>query len=285
MPGLAENVTRGLKGRPASAEEPPMTQLMEPRTPRRQRQRSRLRSVPTTENTSEPAAAAPKAPRGPVPRWRRVVPALAIATMVMAYVYASVPFTFAGAIECHQNGLTGTATVAPGTPAGTIIGDMNLRCAEAGSSRIAVAATVAAAAAVVGLAAAFAPTSAEVRARKGDGGPGDGTQVPEGGTWTVPAYDRDERDIDRTVGALSVEELAEMLGGLPVDFPTDLPGAARFETADLAGEDAGDKAHGAASETAEVAPIEMGPAPVAPVAPVTPVADEVAGGKGSRSTP
>ena len=103
--------------------------------------------------------------RPPVPLWRRVVPALAIAVMVMSYVYAVVPFTFAGAVECHQQGLSG-AKVAPGTPAGTIIGDVDLRCAEAGNSRIAVAGTAAAAALVVGLAGAFAPTNAEVRARR-----------------------------------------------------------------------------------------------------------------------
>ena len=135
-----------------------MTQLMETRP--KDRRASRLRSVPRPHENPEAGAA-----RAPVPLWRRIVPALAISVMVMAYVYATVPFTFAGAVECRQNGLSG-ATVAPGTPAGIIIGDVDRRCADAGNSRIAVAGTAAAMAAIVGLAGAFAPTSAEVRARQ-----------------------------------------------------------------------------------------------------------------------
>jgi hypothetical protein len=110
------------------------------------------------------------------------VPALAISVMASAYVYATVPFTFADAIECRQNGFSG-ATVAPGTPAGTLIGDVDLRCAETGNSRIAMAGITAGLAAVVGLAGAFAPTDAEVRARRG-GGSGDGNRAP-GGTRSV----------------------------------------------------------------------------------------------------
>ena len=135
-----------------------MTQLMETRP--KDRRASRLRSVPGPHENPGSSAN-----RAPVPLWRRIVPALAISVMVMAYVYATVPFTFAGAVECRQHGLSG-ATVAPGTPAGTIIGDVDQRCAEAGNSRIAVAGTTAAMAAVVGLAGAFAPTSAQVRARQ-----------------------------------------------------------------------------------------------------------------------
>ncbi|MGI8759379.1 MAG: hypothetical protein ACR2K0_08750 [Acidimicrobiales bacterium] len=102
--------------------------------------------------------------KAPVAAWRRIVPALAISVMAAAYVYATVPFTFAGAVECRQHGLSGAAP-APGTPAGTIIGDVNRRCADAGNSRMAVAGVTAALAAVIGLAGAFAPTDAEVRAR------------------------------------------------------------------------------------------------------------------------
>ncbi|CAN5253464.1 hypothetical protein BH24ACT1_BH24ACT1_03550 [soil metagenome] len=138
-----------------------MTQLMEPRS--KDRRAARLRSVPRPDESSG-AAARP----APVPLWRRIVPTLAISVIVMAYVYATVPFTFAGAVECRQNGLSG-ATVAPGTPAGTIIGDVNLRCAEAGNSRIAVAGTAAGLTAIVGLAGTFAPTIAEVRARQRTG--------------------------------------------------------------------------------------------------------------------
>ena len=154
-----------------------MTQLMEPRT--KDRHAPRLRSVPSDERDRGPATA-----KAPVPRWRRIVPALAISVMASAYVYATVPFTFAGAVRCHQHGLSG-ATVAPGTPAGTLIGDVDLRCAEAGNSRIAVAGVAAGMAAVVGLAGALAPTDAEVRARRG-GGSGDGNRAPEGAR-PVPA--------------------------------------------------------------------------------------------------
>lgn len=147
-----------LKPAAARAENSLMTQLMETRP--KDRRAARLRSVSPPQENREA-----RAPRAPVPLWRRIVPALAISVMVMAFVYATVPFTFAGAVECRQNGLSG-ATVAPGTPAGTIIGDVDRRCAEAGNSRIAVAATAAAVAAVVGLAGALAPTSAEVRARQ-----------------------------------------------------------------------------------------------------------------------
>lgn len=132
-----------------------MTQLME----------SPPRSATAAPSTARPQDGPEEVTKAPVPLWRRVVPALAVLVMVLSYVYATVPFTFAGAVECHQQGFSG-ATPAPGTPAGTIIGDMNLRCAEAGNSRIAVAGTAAVAAAVVGLAGIFAPTSAEVRARR-----------------------------------------------------------------------------------------------------------------------
>ncbi len=135
-----------------------MTQLMEPRA--KLHRAARLQAVPESEG--DVAAIAVK---NPVPRWRRVVPALAISVMAGSYVYATVPFTFAGTVECHQHGLSG-ATVAPGTPAGTLIGDVDLRCAETGNSRIAMAGVTAGLAAVVGLAGAFAPTDAEVRARK-----------------------------------------------------------------------------------------------------------------------
>ncbi len=102
--------------------------------------------------------------------------------MAVAYVYATVPFTFAGAVECRQLGLSGAAPAA-GTPAGTIIGDVNKRCADAGNSRIAVAAVAAALAAVIGLAGAFAPTDAEVRARSAVGLSDD-----EWARWEVRAF-------------------------------------------------------------------------------------------------
>lgn len=209
-----------------------MTQLMEPRTQRRRRHRPRLRSVAPPEETVEATIATvdddaetpAEVERPPVARWRRVVPSLAIAGIAMSYVYASVPFTFANAIECRQSVMSG-ATVAPGTPAGTIVGDMGRRCAETGSSRVAVAATAAAAAGVVGLAGAFAPTAAEVRARRG--GVGDGEGIPED-LWpdaaNLPAP-------NGPVGVLTVEELVEILGELPEDFPNAARVNTRFEVA------------------------------------------------------
>lgn len=149
-----------------------MTQLMEPRL--EDRPATQVRSAPQPDRQAGAA----------VPLWRRLVPALAISVMVMAAVYATVPFTFADAVRCNQHGLSG-ATAAPGTPAGTIIGDMNLRCAETGNSRIAIAASVAALAAALGLGAAFAPTTAEVNARRPIDSGADDRSV--GGTGAAPS--------------------------------------------------------------------------------------------------
>lgn len=118
---------------------------------------------------------------------RRVVPVLAVAVIVMAYVYATKPFTFAGAVECRPNGVAG-ASAAPGTPAGTVVGDVDKRCAEAGGSRQTTAGVTALLAAVVGVAGAVAPSRAEVEARRGQpsererpGGPG-----PDAGNCSPP---------------------------------------------------------------------------------------------------
>lgn len=144
-----------------------MTQLMEPRSTDRHAT-ARMRAVPSPER-------APARAKASVPLWRRVVPALAISVMVMSAIYATVPFTFAGVVECRQNGLSG-ATPAPGTPAGIVIGDVDQRCADAGNSRIAMAASAAVLAAVVGLAGAFAPTSTEIDGSRA-GGPRGGNRV------------------------------------------------------------------------------------------------------------
>lgn len=96
---------------------------------------------------------------------RKIVPVLAIAVIVIAYVYATVPFTFAGAVECRPSGVAG-ATAAPDTPAGTIIGDADKRCAEASGSRVATAGVTALMAAVVGVAGAVAPSRAELGQRR-----------------------------------------------------------------------------------------------------------------------
>lgn len=246
-----------------------MTQLMEPRTQRRHRYWPRLRSVASPEESVEATVATvdddaetpAEVERPPVPRWRRVVPGLAIAAIAMSYVYASVPFTFANAIECRQSVMSG-ATVAPGTPAGTIVGDMGRRCAETGSSRVAVAATAAAAAGVVGLAGAFAPTAAEVGARRGRG-PDDGEELledfwPDAGNLPVP---------HGPVGVLSVEELAEILGELPEDFPMAARVNTRFEVAEVdiptqaTDEPTEAMAIPVEDQDAPAGPIAMGPAP------------------------
>ncbi|HEV2768542.1 MAG TPA: hypothetical protein VGV63_12650 [Acidimicrobiales bacterium] len=108
---------------------------------------------------------------GPLPQHdsslrRRILPALAIAVIILAFVYATTPFTFAGAVECRPNGVAG-ATPAPGTPAGTVVGDPAKRCAEAAGSRVATAGVIALLAAVVGVAGAVAPSRAEIEARRG----------------------------------------------------------------------------------------------------------------------
>ncbi len=168
-----------------------MTQLMEPtRTGRHARSgRSRLRVVPDIDDGRSPRRRQVPRRRGSSPRRqvslhqqlplqrrialrRRIVPALAIAVIILAYVYATTPFTFAGAVECRPNGVAG-ATPAPGTPAGIVIGDPAKRCAEAGGSRLATAGVTALLAAVVGVAGAVAPSRAELDARR--------AAPPEGG--------------------------------------------------------------------------------------------------------
>ena len=117
---------------------------------------------------------------GPLPRRasslrRRLLPALAGAVIVMALIYATTPFTFAGAVECRPNGVAG-ATPAPGTPAGIVVGDAAKRCTEAAGSRVATAGVIALLAAVVGVAGAVAPSRAEIEGRR-DETPEDGDQA------------------------------------------------------------------------------------------------------------
>ncbi len=136
-----------------------MTQLMDPPTTQQPTERPpSLLSVPNMDEYLGPL------PQHGSSRRRRIVPALAIAVIIMAFVYATTPFTFAGAVECRPNGVAG-ATPAPGTPAGTIVGDVGRRCAEAGGSRLATAGVIAVLAAVVGVAGAVAPSRAEVQQR------------------------------------------------------------------------------------------------------------------------
>lgn len=161
-----------------------MTELMEPtrtrRHPRAARSRLRVVSDPGHDRPPSRRRRVPRPPRasGQPQAWRRravapdrrtslrrrIVPALAIAMIVMAYVYATVPFTFAGAVECRPSGIAG-ATAAADTPAGTIVGDADKRCAEASGSRVATAGVTAVLAAVVGVAGAVAPSRAELEQR------------------------------------------------------------------------------------------------------------------------
>lgn len=154
-----------------------MTQLMEPaRTdPQPPADLAGLPAVPETEDEGPSRRQAPRRrmpslryhvpPQRQVRMRRRIVPVLAMAVIVMAYLYATAPFTFAGAVECRPNGLAG-ATPAPGTAAGTVVGDVAKRCAEAGGSRQATAGVTALLAAVVGVAGAVAPSRAELDARR-----------------------------------------------------------------------------------------------------------------------
>ena len=106
---------------------------------------------------------------------RRIMPVLAIVVMVMAFLYATSSFTFAGAVECRRTGVAG-ATPAPGTPAGAVVGDAAKHCAETAGSRVATAAVTALLAAVVGVAGAVAPSRAEIEARRNEA-PRDGDQA------------------------------------------------------------------------------------------------------------
>jgi hypothetical protein len=161
-----------------------MTQLMEPTPTRRHAKagRARLRVVsgrdvdghrlrrrrrpdrPQASRRAETALRPDVSLQRRTALRRKIVPALAVAVIVMAYVYATVPFTFAGAVECRPRGVAG-ATAATGTPAGTIVGDVDKRCAEASGSRVATAGVTALLAAVVGVAGAVAPSRAEVGPR------------------------------------------------------------------------------------------------------------------------
>lgn len=147
-----------------------MTQLMDPPTTHQPTERPpNLLTIPNLDEYLGPLARHDSSLR------RRILPALAIAVIITAFVYATTPFTFAGAVECRPNGVAG-ATPAPGTPAGTVVGDAAKRCAEAAGSRVATAGVIALLAAVVGVAGAVAPSRAEVEARRNET-PGDGDQA------------------------------------------------------------------------------------------------------------
>ena len=93
-------------------------------------------------------------------RRQRVVPAVAAVVVVVAFVYALLPFTFAGVVECSAP--LGGSQAASDTPAGITLGNADVSCANTGGERLITAGVVAAAALVVGLAGAFLPSDEDV---------------------------------------------------------------------------------------------------------------------------
>ena len=90
---------------------------------------------------------------------QRVVPAVAAVIVAGALIYALLPFTFAGAVEC--SGALGGSQPAADTPAGTIVGNPDRACADTGGRRLVNAAVVGGAALALGLAGAFLPSDDE----------------------------------------------------------------------------------------------------------------------------
>ena len=93
-------------------------------------------------------------------RRQRLVPLVAAVVVVAALVYASLPFTFAGVVDC-SSALFGSQAE-PDTPAGVIVGNPNDACADTGGRRRVNAAVVGVAALAIGLAGAFLPSDDEV---------------------------------------------------------------------------------------------------------------------------
>ncbi|MDP9453526.1 MAG: hypothetical protein M3P97_09135 [Actinomycetota bacterium] len=87
---------------------------------------------------------------------QRYVPLAAAVVIVAVLVYALLPFTFAGTIECSSALLGSQAD--PATPAGAIVGNADTACADTGGRRLVNAAVIGAAALVLGLAGAFLPS-------------------------------------------------------------------------------------------------------------------------------
>lgn len=113
---------------------------------------------------------------------QRVVPAVAAVIVVGAFIYALLPFTFAGRVEC--SGALGGSGPAPDTPAGIIVGNPDLACADTGGRRLVNAVVVGGAALVLGLAGAFLPSDPPSGEESGDvlaGEPTDGQRHGHGG--------------------------------------------------------------------------------------------------------
>ena len=110
---------------------------------------------------------------------QRAVPAVAAVIVVGAFIYALLPFTFAGRVECSA--ALGGSAPAPDTPAGVIVGNPDQACADTGGRRLVSAVVVGGAALVLGLAGAFLPSdppsdekSGDVLAREPADGEGEG---------------------------------------------------------------------------------------------------------------
>lgn len=86
---------------------------------------------------------------------QRIVPAVAAVIVVAALIYALLPFTFAGAVECSA--ALGGSRADPDTPAGVIVGNPDQACADTAGRRLVNALVVGGAALVIGLAGAFLP--------------------------------------------------------------------------------------------------------------------------------
>lgn len=109
---------------------------------------------------------------------QRIVPAVAAVVILGALIYALLPFTFADTVEC--SGALGGSQPDPDTPAGVIVGNPDLACANTGGRRLVNAAVVGGAALVLGLAGAFLPSDEQ----SGDvlaGEPADGEGQRHGG--------------------------------------------------------------------------------------------------------
>ena len=112
---------------------------------------------------------------------QRVAPLVAAVFVVAAVVYALLPFTFAGVVECTPP-LTGSSAH-PDTPAGAVVGNPDEACAARGGTRLVNAGVVAAAAIVIGVAGAVLPS--ERPPPEGEDGDAGG-QSPNGGRTGSP---------------------------------------------------------------------------------------------------
>ena len=80
---------------------------------------------------------------------QRVVPALAVLVVLGALVYAMVPYTVAGTVDCR--GALRGAEPESDVPAGVIVGNPRRSCRDVGNSRLATAGVVGVAAVIVGV--------------------------------------------------------------------------------------------------------------------------------------